>query len=70
MTPFLIVGVLFAFGGISEFLAFFAIEIGLPFHSVIMSLVAILFLYGLREYQKMLVKAEESKRLSKIKSKS
>lgn len=59
MTPFLLVGALFALLGATELLEVFAIELGPPIHSVIMLLTAILFLYGLRDYHKMLKKTKE-----------
>jgi len=68
ITPFLLMGVLFAFAGVTELLEVFEEDVGHTVHSLIMLSTAALLAYGLRGYHKMLTKAEEKKQLSTVKS--
>lgn len=69
MTPFLLVGAVFAFFGVTRHLEVF-VEVGRIVHSLTMLLAAVFLLFGLRNCHKMLMKAEESRRLSKKSSKA
>lgn len=64
ITPFLLVGVVFAFSGVTELLEIFVVEVGSVVHSLIMLVTAVFLMYGLSSYHKMLMKAEEGKRSS------
>ncbi len=70
ITPFLLVGAAFAFSGVTELLGVFVGEIGSIAHSLTMLATAVFLVFGLSSYHKMLMKAEVSKRLSKISSKT
>ncbi len=65
ITPFLLVGAGFALLGITELLEISAGELGSVLHSWTSLGTSVFLLYGLRTYHKMLMKAEESKKLLK-----
>lgn len=62
VTPFLLVGGLFYFLGITDLLEIFSQEFGSLIHSLAMLFVAILLVYGLQYYHETLKKLEESKK--------
>ncbi len=61
ITPFLLVGVVFAFSGVTELLEGFIVEVGSVVLSLVMLVTAAFLMYGLSSYHKMLMKAEEGK---------
>lgn len=61
VTPFLLVGFMFALCGITQLLEICGGEWGLLIHSLTMLVAAVFLLCGLCKYHKMLMKAEEKK---------
>jgi hypothetical protein len=66
ITPFLLAGAIFTFAGVTELLEVFIGEVGSVVHSLNMLVAAVFLTFGLRSYHRMLMRAEESKRLSKM----
>ena len=60
VTPFLLVGVMFAVCGITQLLEIFCGELGFVIHSLVMMVAAVFLLCGFCNYHKMLTNAERN----------